>query len=65
MDRINTIAALVLIIAAGLVATTLFVPNFRQAGRAVAAHAETQPELRGSEIRIERSGIWQHYDIQY
>ena len=60
MDRINTIAALVLIIAAGLVATTLFAFNFQGDGQAVAADAA---ELRAGEIRVERGGIWHHYDI--
>ena len=62
MHRINTIAALFLIIAAGLVATTQFVFNFQQPGQAVAADAA---ELRGGEIRVERAGTWHHYDILY
>ena len=62
MDRINTIAALFLIIATGLVATTLFIFNFQQPGQAVAADAA---ELRGGEIRVERGGTWHRYDVLY
>jgi hypothetical protein len=60
--KINTIAALGLIIVATLVATSLFVINFQQSGQAVAADA---PELRAAEVRVERGGIWHQYDILY
>jgi hypothetical protein len=61
----STIAALVLIAAAGLVVTALFVSNAGRAGHSPGGHAEQTPELRSEPVRIERGGTWHHYDALY
>jgi hypothetical protein len=58
----STIAALVLIAAAGLVVTALFVSNAGRAGHSPGGHAEQTLELRSEPVRIERGGTWHHYD---
>jgi hypothetical protein len=63
--RTNVMAAVSLIVAAGLVATALLLSNAGRAGQAVADGGDTAPELRAGEIRAERGGIWQHYELQY
>jgi hypothetical protein len=61
--RTNAVAAVSLIVAAGLIATALLFSHAGRAGQAVAG--DQAPELRAAELRAERSGIWQHYELQY
>jgi hypothetical protein len=61
----STIAALVLIAAASLVVTALFVSNAGRAGHSPGGHAEQTLELRSEPVRIERGGTWHHYDPLY
>jgi hypothetical protein len=63
--RTKAIAAVSLIVAAGLIATSLIFSHAGRAGQATADGGDAGPELRAAEIRAERSGIWQHYELQY
>jgi hypothetical protein len=63
--RTNVLAAVSLIVAAGLIALALLVSDAGRAGQTVVGAGDQQPELRAAERRAERSGIWQHYELQY
>jgi hypothetical protein len=63
--RTKAIAVVSLIVAAGLIATSLLFSHAGRAGQAIADGGDAAAELRAAEIRAERSGIWQHYELQY
>jgi len=54
------VTVIAFIVAAGLVATALDIPNFLQAGLAT-----KPPNTHAVEAGTERSGIWRHYEPVY